>query len=214
MNYLDIALVIPMVYGVIRGFSKGIVNEITSLAAIIVGVYLALNFSVYFEELLTDIISKISSDFAKNEKKAFIPIISFALIFLFSIISVKAIGSIIDKITNVLALGIISKIIGALFGFFKLCVILSCVIYFEKTINIIPKKIIKNSVVYSPIESVVDKLAPSIKKHEGVIKELEKKANKAKKEIEKKANSVKKNTKKEVPKKEVKKIKNKIEEEL
>ncbi|MDA9656341.1 CvpA family protein [Flavobacteriales bacterium] len=140
MNYLDIALVIPMVYGVIRGFSKGIVNEITSLAAIIVGVYLALNFSVYFEELLTDIISKISSDFAKNEKKAFIPIISFALIFLFSIISVKAIGSIIDKITNVLALGIISKIIGALFGFFKLCVILSCVIYFEKTINIIPKK--------------------------------------------------------------------------
>ena len=214
MNYLDIALVIPMVYGVIRGFSKGIVNEITSLAAIIVGVYLALNFSVYFEELFADIISKISSDFAKNEKKAFIPIISFALIFLFSIISVKAIGSIIDKITNVLALGIISKIIGALFGFFKLCVILSCVIYFEKTINIIPKKMIKNSVVYSPIESVVDKLAPSIKKHERVIKELEKKANKAKKEIEKNANSVKKNTKKEVPKKEVKKIKNKIEEEL
>ena len=214
MNYLDIALVIPMVYGIIRGFSKGIVNEITSLAAIIVGVYLALNFSVYFEEFFTDIISKISSDFAKNEKKAFIPIISFALIFLFSIISVKAIGSIIDKITNVLALGIISKIIGALFGFFKLCVILSCVIYFEKTINIIPKKMIKNSVVYSPIESVVDKLAPSIKKHEGVIKELEKKANKAKKEIEKKANSVKKNAKKEVPTKEVKKIKNKIEEEL
>jgi len=48
MNYLDIALVIPMVYGIVRGFSKGIVNEITSLAAIGIGVYLALNFSVFF----------------------------------------------------------------------------------------------------------------------------------------------------------------------
>ena len=214
MNYLDIALVIPMVYGIIRGFSKGIVNEITSLAAIIIGVYLALNFSVYFEELFTNIISKISSEFAKNEKKGFIPIISFALIFLFSIISVKAIGSIINKITNVLALGIISKIIGALFGLFKICVILSCLIYFEKTINVMPKKIIKNSVVYSPIESVVDQLVPSIKKHEDVIKELEKKAITAKKEIEKKANSIKKNNEREVSKKEESKIKNKIKEEL
>jgi membrane protein required for colicin V production len=214
MNYLDIVLVIPMVYGIVRGFSKGIVNEITSLAAIAIGVYLALNFSVYFEEFFTNIISKFSSDFAKNEKKAFIPIISFALIFLCSIITVKAIGAVIDKITNVLALGIISKIIGALFGFVKLCIILSCVIYFEKTINIIPKKTIKSSVVYSPIESVVDKLSPSLKKHEGVIKELEKKAKKAKKEIEKKANSVKNKVEKVSPKKEAKEIKKKIEKEL
>ena len=35
MNYLDIALVIPMMYGVVRGFSKGIINEITALLSII-----------------------------------------------------------------------------------------------------------------------------------------------------------------------------------
>jgi len=202
MNYLDIALVIPMIYGIIRGFSKGIVNEITSLAAIVIGVYLALNFSVYFEEFFADIISKFSSDFAKNEQNGFIPIISFALIFLCSIISIKSIGALIDKITNALALGIISKITGSLFGFAKLCIILSCVIYFEKTINIIPEKSIKSSVVYAPVESVIHKLKPSIEKHEGVIKELEKKANKAKKEIEKKADSVKNMLDKESPKKE------------
>tara|TARA_B110001450_G_C17513836_1_gene437571 strand:- start:193 stop:756 length:564 start_codon:yes stop_codon:yes gene_type:complete len=186
MNYLDIALVIPMMYGVVRGFSKGIINEITALLSIIIGVYLALNFSVYFQEFFTDKISNISPKLSKKEIENFMPIISFGIIFIFSVISIKAIGAIIDKITNFLALGIISKIIGALFGFVKLCVILSCIIYFEKTINIIPKKVIESSVVYSPLESVLDKLMPSIKKHEGVIKELEKKAKKARKEIEKK----------------------------
>tara|TARA_B110000240_G_scaffold92527_1_gene105078 strand:- start:21 stop:665 length:645 start_codon:yes stop_codon:yes gene_type:complete len=214
MNYLDIALVIPMIYGFARGFSKGIINEITSLFSIIIGVYVALNFSVYFQDFFTDQFSSVSSDWSKKEVEGFVPIISFAIIFLLSVISIKAIGAVIDKITNFLALGIISKIIGALFGFIKLCVILSCVIYFEKKINIIPKSIIESSVIYSPIESVVDKLSPSLKKHEGVIKELEKKANKAKKELEKKAKSGKNKVEKESPKNEAKKLKKKIEKEL
>jgi len=185
MNYLDICLVIPMIYGFIRGFSKGIVNEITSLVAILIGVYVALNFSVYFEGVLSGLFEKLSSDVSKGDKKTFIPIISFAVIFLFSVISVKAIGAIIDKITNVLALGLISKILGSFFGFLKVAVILSCLLYFENKVEIIPKKIMKSSVIYTPVKGIAEKLSPSVKKHESVLKALEKKAEKAKKEIEK-----------------------------
>ena len=185
MNYLDISLVIPMVYGLIRGFSKGIVKEITSLAAIVIGIYLALSFSVHIEHIFIRITSIFSSELSKKENESFIPIISFAVIFLLSVISVKAIGNIINRITNILALGVISKILGALFSFVKVCLLLSALIYFEKTIEIIPKKIIKISVIYSPLESVIEKLLPSIKKHKGIIKEFENEANKAKSNTEK-----------------------------
>ena len=44
MNYLDIIIVIPLVYGMIKGFYNGLVKEITALLALVVGVYVAINF--------------------------------------------------------------------------------------------------------------------------------------------------------------------------
>ena len=72
MNYLDIALVIPLVYGFFTGFSRGIVKEITSLVSLIIGLYIAINFSFYVETYLEG---------ALKEHKALIPVISFALVF-------------------------------------------------------------------------------------------------------------------------------------
>ena len=45
MNYFDIALIIPIIYGMVQGFSRGIVKEVTSLVSLLIGVYIAINFS-------------------------------------------------------------------------------------------------------------------------------------------------------------------------
>ena len=42
MNYLDIIIAVPLLYGLIKGFSNGIVKEVTSLLALFVGVYIAI----------------------------------------------------------------------------------------------------------------------------------------------------------------------------
>ena len=49
MNYLDIIIAVPLLYGLIKGFSNGLVKEVTSLLALFIGVYVAINFSEYLE---------------------------------------------------------------------------------------------------------------------------------------------------------------------
>ena len=91
MNYLDIALVIPIIYGLVQGFSRGIVKEITSLVSLIIGVYIAINFSFYLDSYLEDFL---------KENKQIIPIISFATVFAGTLIIIKILGYLLEKITN------------------------------------------------------------------------------------------------------------------
>ena len=48
MNYLDIIIAIPLVWGIVIGFKKGFVIEIASLIAILAGVYGSIHFSILF----------------------------------------------------------------------------------------------------------------------------------------------------------------------
>ena len=176
MNYLDIALVIPLVYGFFTGFSRGIVKEITSLVSLIIGLYIAINFSFYLETYLEGII---------KEHKALIPTISFALVFAATLVIIKIIGNLIERITNALALGVISKLTGAIFGAIKIAILLSVLIFFEQKIEIIPKEIIKNSALKKPIEKILVVIIPKITEHQEIIKDIEKRAKKATNKIKK-----------------------------
>ena len=48
MNYLDIVIAIPLLYGLIKGFTNGLIKEITGLLGLIIGVYVAINSSSFF----------------------------------------------------------------------------------------------------------------------------------------------------------------------
>ena len=170
MNYLDIALIIPLVYGLIQGFSRGIVKEITSLVSLVIGVYVAINFSFYLESYLEDLIS---------EHKNLIPIISFAVVFAGALIIIKILGSLLEKITNALALGIISKILGSVFGALKIAVLLAVLLFFEKKIELIPEEVSKTSLLIEPLEKILVVIIPKITEHKDIIKDIEKKAKKA-----------------------------------
>ena len=174
MNYLDIALIIPVIYGFVQGFSRGIVREITSLVSLIIGIYIAVNFSFYLESHLEDFF---------RDNKELIPIISFALVFAATIIAIKILGNILERITNALALGIISKLLGAVFGSIKIAILLSAIIFFEQKLELIPKDVKKESMLKQPIEEVLTVLIPEITEHEELIKNIEKKAKEATKKI-------------------------------
>ena len=176
MNYLDIALIIPIVYGLIQGFSRGIVKEVTSLVSLVIGVYIAINFSFYLDVHLEGLMQK---------NKELIPIISFAIVFAATLIIIRVIGYLLEKITNALALGVISKLLGAIFGSIKIAVLLSALIFFEQKIELIPKDVLKNSILKEPIENILVVLIPEITEHKDIIKDIEKKAKKATNKIKK-----------------------------
>lgn len=176
INYLDIALVVPLVYGIIKGFSRGIIKEVTSLVSLIIGIYIALNFSFYLETHLEKII---------DEYKALVPIISFTIIFISTIVVIKSLGYLIEKLTNALALGVISKLTGSIFGCLKIAVLLSVLLFFEQKIGIIPEKENQSSILKPPLEKILIMIIPKITENQDFLKEIEEKTKKAAKKIKK-----------------------------
>ena len=94
MNYLDIFLSIPLLWGLYKGLTRGIIKEIASLLAFILGIYAA----VYFSEQLQPILQ---ANMSINE--SFLPIITFTATFIVIAFLVRLIGLLLDKIVKIMA---------------------------------------------------------------------------------------------------------------
>tara|TARA_B100001758_G_C18230213_1_gene514938 strand:+ start:86 stop:634 length:549 start_codon:yes stop_codon:yes gene_type:complete len=181
MNYLDIIILIPLLYGLVKGFSNGIIKEIIGLTGLIVGVYIAINFSFYLHPRAAELLKGYAQ---------FVPIISFATLFVFSVLVIRLLGYFLDKITKALALGIISKILGAVFGVLKVLVIFGFLMFFIKEYKLIDTKTQSDAVLLGPIEDVAGIITPKLNKHKNTfLEKVEKKTKEAKKKLEKKINT-------------------------
>ena len=106
MNWLDIVLAIPIFWGLYKGLTNGFIMEVARLVALIAGVYLA----VRFAQELSEYIYK-NNDFT-NE---FLPIISFAIIFVGVVLLVHFFAKVIEKLVKAVTLGWANKAAGAAF---------------------------------------------------------------------------------------------------
>ncbi len=179
MNYLDIIIVIPLLYGLIKGFMNGLIKEVTGLLSLVVGIYVAVNFSDYLHPKFTEVL---------GGYEEFIPVISFATLFLISIILIKVLGYFADKLTNALALGIISRFLGSVFGVLKMVLLFSFLIVITNEYNLLDNKIKKKSVLYEPLKKTSDYITPQLKKHQSFLDKIEDKAEEAKQKIEERLN--------------------------
>ena len=175
MSYLDIAIVIPFLYSTIKGFTNGLIKEVTGLLGFVFGVYFAINFSVFLEP-------KISVYLVGYED--FIPIITFVILFAIIILSIRSVGFVLDKLTKALALGTISKLLGAAFGFLKVLVFFCFLIFIIKDYKLISLEKFDKTVLLKPIENVSVQIIPNINKHkEDVLEKIDRKTKTAKEKI-------------------------------
>ena len=174
MNYLDIIIAVPLLYGMIKGFSNGIVKEVTSLLALFIGVYVAINFSEYLEPKFTDILVGYQQ---------FVPVLAFGVLFLVSVLCVKMLGFFIDKLTKALALGVFSMVFGGVFGFLKVVVIFSFLLFFINDYNLVNKQTKNSSVLYGPLADIAKIITPQFKKHQSILDKIDKGAKKVKEKI-------------------------------
>ncbi len=147
MNILDIIIIIVLLFGFIKGYKKGLVVEVTTLLALIVGVFGAIKFSSLAA-------SFVSAFFTWNEK--IIQLVSFALVFIGIVLAISILAKLITKFINMIALGFINKLSGGVFGALKVGIILGIVLGFLLKFSfIIPffkEDIIKSSLFYEPIK--------------------------------------------------------------
>ena len=116
MNVLDIILAALLLFGLVRGFMKGLFVEVASLVALIAGVYGAIHFSNFAAEFL-------QSKTEWNEKT--INITAFAITFVVIILTISLAGKALTKLADFAALGILNKLLGGVFGALKIGLILS-----------------------------------------------------------------------------------------
>ena len=181
MNYLDIIISICLLYGIVRGFSNGIIIEISNIISVFLAIYLGIHFSEFIYPYLSlDRLSDYSN---------IIPLVSFLIVFIIIIIIIKSLGELINKITNQLALGIISKLLGAIFGMIKILLISMFLLLLAVEYNLIKKQTKEKSVLYGPIKKASKTIVPEIKKHKKtIIKTAKENTEKAKQAIEDKIN--------------------------
>jgi len=155
MNWLDIALAIPLLWFTYKGFRNGLIIELASLAALILGIYVALHFSFYAEEYLRE-------NFEIADK--YLYIISFAITFLIVAVLVYLVGKVIHKLVSIVALGFLNRLAGGIFGFLKAALVLSVILYFLNGFDpgILKADIKEKSYLYNPIESIVPMIIPRL----------------------------------------------------
>lgn len=153
MNYIDIIIVLLCLLFAVKGYRSGFIIEVANLAAIILGVYVALFFS--------DITAAFLKEYIDIGKK-FLPIISFVLTFILVVIAVGLVGKILHKVVDAIMLGFVNKLFGAVFGIVKGVLIISLLFMFLNSFGWLPKlinnKTQKESVLYQPVEKIADVL--------------------------------------------------------
>ena len=126
VHWGDILIVAVIGIFVIKGLIKGFARELLGFIGFILGFLLATNFMVSGAKLLKSSI---------NMPYPIALIISYFIIFMVVLLTIRYIGKSLTKIMDISPLGWFNRLGGALFGFIFAAVILSLIIAF---INIFP----------------------------------------------------------------------------
>jgi len=158
ISILDIILLVPIAWYTYKGFSKGLIIELATLVGLLLGIYIAGNFSFYTADFLRD-----KFDFHSQ----YMNIISFTITFIGVVILVMLFGKSLEKVVNLLMLSFINKLAGAVFGMLKISFILSILIFILTTFgiekNVVDKKLQEKSYLYEPVKSLAPFVFPMVK---------------------------------------------------
>lgn len=160
ISMIDLGIVLLLVFGFIRGFIRGFVKEVVALVGIVASLYVAIYLSPITESYLEK-----GVDFEEGT----LHILAFALTFVALLIVIKLLGGILTKIIGFLALGLVNRFLGAIFGFLKWGILLSALLLLLTSAPV--KNVFDNhktlgaSIFYEPMTSFGEFFFPMIKEN-------------------------------------------------
>ena len=155
MIYIDLIVIVVLLYAFLKGFSNGLVNELASFFGLLIGAIISYSFS--------DDLSKIIDDYVEIDGQI-LNILSFVLLFILTSFLFTIAGKYMTKLIKYISLGTINRLLGGIFSSLKFLIIIvsiSMVInYFSEllAIEIIPSDQKNKSTVYPILISIGDLL--------------------------------------------------------
>jgi membrane protein required for colicin V production len=163
MNIFDIVFLAILIYAAYKGFSKGLIIQAASLAALLLGIFGAIKFSGYTEYVLTkkfDITGE------------YLQLTAFALTFVVIVITVHLVARLTEKFVKAVALDFVNRILGLVFSLIKIAFIISIVLVIVDVIDhnthFLPrdqndKPTLHKSILYKPLSSVARLVFPYLR---------------------------------------------------
>jgi membrane protein required for colicin V production len=167
MNYFDIIVLLIIAWFAYKGYTKGLVIELASIIALLLGIYAAFHFSVFTGNILQNKLGL---------KSEYLSVIAFVVTFIVVIILVFLLAKLLEGLINLVMLGFINKISGAAFSILKGYIILSILVLslniIDTKTHFLPEKLTSKSILYKPMLATgrfimqwvnVNKLYPGVK---------------------------------------------------
>ena len=151
MNFLDLLIVIPLIWFGYKGFRNGLVMELVSILSLIAGIYIAIRFSAWVGQQLG-----IRGDYAAT--------VSFIVTFLAVLLGTYLLGKCIDGLVKMLSLGFLNRLGGLLIGLFKTALVVGLLIFcwnrIDRQQHILTPEIRNHSVLFRPMETLSYQIWP------------------------------------------------------
>lgn len=154
MNFLDLIIAVPLAYFIYKGWKRGLIFELATLAGIVAGCYAATRFSSWVAGLL------------HLEGESAI-LIAFFITFVGVVVLAAILGKAVEGFVKLVKVGKANNIFGAAFGMLKclcvLSVLLNMLLMVDPEAQIVTQKTRDNSLLFKPTHSVGNKLTKQLK---------------------------------------------------
>jgi membrane protein required for colicin V production len=175
MNILDIIFLIPLLFALYRGFKNGIIHMAASLAALVLGILLAIKLRPLFASVLNSLFT-ISPENMN--------VIAFTVAFVSIVLVVHLLAFAVEKLIKAVALNFINRLLGMGFGLLVTAFVISMILWPVNKINeekqIIKPERIEGSLLYKPLSAFAPAVFPYLKRQdwkEFIPRQKEKKGN-------------------------------------
>ena len=147
MNTLDIVILILFIPGILRGISKGFVEQAISLIGIILSVYLAFRFSGAASAWLQNYITV---------SQTVLNVMGFALVLVGVLLVVLFVAKLVTAAVEKASLGWINKVLGLVFSIAVSALLIAIIIILFDTINLkfglVKSPILQDSLLYGALK--------------------------------------------------------------
>ncbi|MEJ6582606.1 MAG: CvpA family protein [Crocinitomicaceae bacterium] len=157
MNFLDFLILGLLGYAAWKGFKKGFIIELFTFLALFIGLYAGIHFS--------DLVSEFLMEKMELEPSSYLPIISFAVVFLGIGAMIYFGGKALEKVIKVVQLSLVNKLLGIFFSVLKMVFIVGAVLlmaesYDEKN-DFVSQESKEASFLYYPFQNTVSTCIPA-----------------------------------------------------
>jgi membrane protein required for colicin V production len=161
MTAVDIIVVVLIGFLAFKGFQKGLVIELFSIVAFILGIMASMHLT-----------NSILVNYFKDNHTQWIPYLIYILVFIAVYLVVFLLGKLIEKLLKTVNLNLFNRIAGLVFGVLKAVFIFSLVVWLSQQAGYVPESYKEKSVFYRYLKDIAPAVINALSSYMPVFKDI------------------------------------------